>query len=192
VRLLRGEAYFEIAHSDTRPFTVISGEQMVRDIGTAFDVRSEQGAMEVTVTKGAVEVMTSANARPSAQAGEQQLNVVTAGQEARFDRRIEYLKPVSYTDINRQLAWRQGVLVYVGQPLSQVVADVSRYTQIKIELGDPSLGKIPVGGYFEINKLGAIFVALEKNFGIRAEWSDASHVRLVAAGHRHARQRDRL
>lgn len=186
VRLLKGEAYFEVAHNDVRPFTVFSGDRMVRDIGTAFDVRLLQNAVEVTVTKGAVELT---NSKPSSHEAEPRLGVVTAGQNAVFDRKIMYLKPVSDTNIGRQLAWRKGFLVYAGEPLAQVVADVSRYTNIKIELSAPELRDVPVGGYFAIKNLDAIFVAFEKNFGIRAEWSDSSHVRLVAASLSHARRK---
>jgi transmembrane sensor len=187
VRLLVGEAYFEVVHDDRRPFTVTSGNRMVRDIGTAFDVRLRQNNVEVTVTKGSVELAAAQtdSKLPSRDLG-QRLGIVTAGQNAVFDRKIVYLKPVTGTEMNHQLAWRQGVLVYTGEPLEQVIADVSRYTQVKIELDDPRLKDVPVGGYFEIRKLGMVFVALEKNFGIRAEWSDSSHVRLFAAGGKHA------
>jgi transmembrane sensor len=178
IRIARGEVYFDVFHNDKRPFTVFSGGRRVRDIGTAFDVRLRRQALEVTVTKGAVELAVLAEAAQPTKA--QRLGVLTQGQNAVFDDKIEYLRPLSDTEINRQLAWRQGVLVYAGEPLARVVADVSRYTKVKIELGSPRLAELPVGGYFEIDKIGAMFEALENNFGIHAQWRDSLHVRLVA------------
>ncbi len=47
--------------------------------------------------------------------------------------------------MGRKLAWRQGDLIYTGQPLKEeFLADVSRYSDIKIELADPALENLPV------------------------------------------------
>jgi len=180
VYLLHGEAYFEVAHGDSRPFTVHANAKQVHDIGTAFDVRLMRTAVEVTVAKGAVELVTAGPSERSSGDAVQRLGVVSAGQDAVFDRKLEYLRPLTDAEINRQLAWREGILVYAGEPLARVVDDVSRYTNIKIELGDPKLKNIPVGGYFEISKIKSVFEALEKNFGIHAQWLDSMHVRLVS------------
>ncbi|HEY0281914.1 MAG TPA: FecR domain-containing protein [Rhizomicrobium sp.] len=181
VYLHRGEAFFEIASSDKRPFTVHANAKQIHDIGTAFDVRLLRNAVEVTVTKGAVELVNAA--RPDAPSKDkvERLGVVSAGQNAVFSRKLEYVKPLTDAEINRHLAWREGILVYAGEPLARVVEDVSRYTNIRIELGDPKLRDIQVGGYFEISKIGSAFEALEKNFGIQARWRDTRHVRLYLA-----------
>jgi len=70
------------------------------------------------------------------------------------------------------------VLVYAGEPLSRVVADVGRYTSVKIEIADQRLNDMQVGGYFEVGKIDRIFEALEKNFRVRVQWMDSEHVRL--------------
>src|SRR6202000_445710 len=83
-------------------------------------------------------------------------------------------------DLGRRLAWRQGQLIYTGQPLGQVLAYISRYSSIKIELADPALAEMPVGGAFRTDQIEAIFAALENNFGVHAEWIDPGHVRFTA------------
>jgi transmembrane sensor len=184
VRLVRGEAYFEVAHDKKRSFTVANGNRLVRDLGTAFSVRQVGKALEVTVTKGTVELAVAAAAEKA-----QHLAVLNAGQSAAFDRKLAYVKRLSAVELNRQLSWRDGVLVYAGEPLADVAADISRYTNVKIELANPNLAKMPVGGYFEIGKLRTIFEALESNFGIHAEWIDETHVRLAASPRRAGRNR---
>jgi transmembrane sensor len=181
VHLLRGEAYFEVAHDERRPFAVFAGQGLVRDIGTAFNVRLLQRSVDVTVVKGNVEL--AALARDSGEMHEQHLGNLAAGQNAVFSRKVDRLSLVSDTLINRRLAWRQGVLVYSGEPLAQVVADYNRYSDIKVEVAEAKLNALQVGGYFEIGKSAVFLEALKDNFGIEAQWRDDRHVVLVSKRH---------
>jgi transmembrane sensor len=180
VHLMRGEAFFEVVHDKTRPFTVYANNYVVRDIGTAFNVHlSKAGLVEVGVTKGRVEVMTATGEHVSGDV--KSLGVVAAGHDIVLGQKVERAEVVASADLGRRLAWRQGELIYTGQPLGEVLADVSRYSDIKIELADPALENLPVGGAFRTDQIEAIFAALESNFGIQAEWIDPQHVRFTAA-----------
>jgi transmembrane sensor len=179
VHLMRGEAYFEVVHDKTRPFTVYANNYVVRDIGTAFDVHlSNAGLVEVGVAKGSVEVKPADGAHVSDDA--KNLGIVTAGHDVVLGHEVERAEAVSTADLGRKLAWRQGQLIYTGQPLGEVLADVSRYSNIKIELADPALENLPVGGAFRTDQIEAIFTALENNFGLHAEWLDPQHVRFTS------------
>lgn len=179
VRLVRGEAYFDVVHDNARPFTVTARNYVVRDIGTAFNVHlSKAGRVEVGVTKGSVEVKPANAASGAAKS----LGILEAGQNIVLGEKVERAETVSSADMGRKLAWRQGDLIYTGQPLKDVLADVSRYSDIKIELADPALENLPVGGAFRTDQIGAIFAALENNFGVHAEWIDPQHVRFTSGG----------
>ena len=181
VHLVRGEAYFEVVHDETRPFTVYADRYVVRDIGTAFAVHLlDKCLVNVRVTKGSVEIAAPMRGGKASD-GAKSLGVVVAGQDIVFGQKIERAEVVSDAELGRKLAWRQGQLIYSGQPLADVLADISRYSDIEIELADPGLRNLPVGGAFRVNQTGAIFAALENNFGVHAEWIDARHVRLTAA-----------
>lgn len=180
IRLVRGEAYFDVVHDKARPFTVYARDYVVRDIGTAFNVQlSKAGLVEVGVTKGSVEV-TPAHAGTSGAV--KSLGILEAGQNIVLGEKVERTETVSSADMGRKLAWRQGDLIYTGQPLKEVLADVSRYSDIKIELADPALENLPVGGAFRTDQIGAIFAALENNFGVHAEWIGPQHVRFTSSG----------
>lgn len=56
VKLLRGEAHFNVAPDATRPFVVDAGGVAVRAVGTAFNVRLDSAAVEILVTEGQVAV----------------------------------------------------------------------------------------------------------------------------------------
>ena len=181
VHLMRGEAYFEVVHNKTRPFTVYANKYVVRDIGTAFDVHlSKTGLVEVGVTKGSVEVTPASSGHQFDAA--KSLGVIAAGHDIVLGQKVERAEAVPSADMGRKLAWRQGQLIYTGQPLGEVLADISRYSNIKIELADPALESLPVGGAFRTDQIEAIFAALENNFGVHAEWIDPQHVRFTS-GH---------
>ena len=181
IYLIRGEAYFEVVHDKARPFTVYASNYAVRDIGTAFDVHlAAPGRVEVGVTKGSVAVAPVHDGQdPGAAASP---DVIVAGHRVVLDKTIEPVQRVSSIAMGRKLAWRQGELIYTGQPLQDVLADISRYSDIKIELADPAVANLPVGGAFRTDQIEAIFAALESNFGIHAQWIDPRHVRFTAGG----------
>src|SRR6185312_12447348 len=177
IHLRRGEAYFDVVHDKARPFTVYANHYVVRDIGTAFDVHlSKTGLVEVGVTKGSVEVTPARHGSRLAKS----LGIIAAGQRIVLGERVEQSAVVSSAEMVRKLAWRQGELIYTGQPLAEVLADISRYSDIKIELADPALESLPVGGAFRTDQIEAIFAALETNFGIHAQWVDPQHVRFTS------------
>jgi len=177
---VRGEAYFEVVHDKTRPFTVYANNYVVRDIGTAFNIHlSKAGLVEVGVTRGSVEVTPANGGHVSGAV--KSLGVLAAGHQIVLGQKVERAEAVSSADMGRKLAWRQGALIYTGQPLGEVLADVSRYSDIKIELADPALENLPVGGAFRTDQIEAIFAALENNFGVHAEWINPQHVRFTSS-----------
>jgi len=95
------------------------------------------------------------------------LVAIKAGQSATVDEQVEAIETIPSTELARKLSWRQGVLSFSGEPLEQVVDEVSRYTPVKIIITDPSIRKIAIGGYFKAGESEAMFEALESSFGIR-------------------------
>src|SRR3546814_837311 len=56
IRLMRGQALFEVTHNAARPFIVKAGKGEIRALGTAFDVDLTRREVIVTVTKGVLRV----------------------------------------------------------------------------------------------------------------------------------------
>lgn len=206
IRLLQGEAHFRVAHDTTRPFEVFAGDGMVRAVGTAFSVRVKQNDVAVTVAEGRVELAAvtpeqppvpattnegnrsaSVRSHSSAKPAVAVLGQLSSGHSATFGEVIHEVRTLRADDLSQQLAWRDGMLVFAGEPLSDVIAEVARYTPIQIEIADPALCTIPVGGRFKAGDVDAIFDALAMSFGIEVVRVDARHVRLTA---RHARPGD--
>ena len=186
VRLLRGEAYFEVAHDSKRPFVVYAGTGRVRAVGTAFSVQIKEQTVDVTVTDGRVELASVKSREIQMPESEANRTVLKAGQIAQLNGSINQVATVDKAAMARKLSWRDGMLVFSGEPLGYVVEQVGRYTAIDIQFSDPTLREIPIGGYFRVGETEALFEALENSFGVAVVRAGDGTVQLVPAKAREA------
>src|SRR3546814_2400669 len=56
VRLVRGQALFDVAHAPDRPFSVIVAGRKVTALGTIFEVRFDKKRLKVTLLRGKVRI----------------------------------------------------------------------------------------------------------------------------------------
>ena len=56
VELIRGQALFNVARDESRPFVVLAGDQRIVAVGTVFDVRINGSEVAVTLVEGRVDV----------------------------------------------------------------------------------------------------------------------------------------
>jgi len=84
------------------------------------------------------------------------------------------------SDIVRKLSWLDGKLVFAGESLEEVVTEISRHTSMKIDVPDPELRKMRIGGHFEAGETKTLFYVLESGFGIHVNRLDDNHVELQA------------
>jgi transmembrane sensor len=169
VRLIKGEALFDVAKDRDRPFVVYAGANTVRAIGTRFAVRISQKDVEVIVGEGQVELARAATGG-SGPVHPVPLSSLRSQQAARIDADARMGDPVRIETIDagelaRRLSWATGVLEFDGEPLQKVIEEVSRYTPLRIVIGDPSLRELPVGGRFRVGETQALFDVLENGFG---------------------------
>lgn len=171
VRLLEGEAFFEVAHDTSRPFRVYAGDGVTVAVGTAFSVQLDNKSVKVVVSEGKVSFSRVAEkVEPVA--------FVAAGEAATFNENV-VIEKVDAAEVSRKLSWTQGRLEFAGEPLSSVVADISRYTDIQFEFANQELADLRVGGVFEVGEVDDMLDVLETNFRLRAERIDDKHVRIT-------------
>jgi transmembrane sensor len=115
VRLVRGEAYFDVVHDAERPFVVDAGKEAVRDIGTVFSVGldSDDGVV-VVVERGVVEV--TGSAAPATLLPNQRIRT--------GKNRNARVEPANAAE---DLAWTSGRLVLEDRSLREVVDELNRY-----------------------------------------------------------------
>jgi transmembrane sensor len=173
IRLIGGEALFEVAHDKARPFLVRANDVAVRAVGTAFAVRLEAAQVDVTVTEGAVEVADSAAAHgfgPSAPpASHPEAKRVSANERIVIaSARAPEIRPISFAETERQLAWREGMVSFDGESLQTAVAEINRHNRRQIVIDDPSLGAKPVVGIFRATDLDGFSAAAAAALKARA------------------------
>jgi len=188
--LLQGEVSFDVAKDSNRPFTVTAGNQSFTALGTVFNVqKNDEQTMELVVTEGRVlisnvdEPLQSLTTALSEDAPAQ-LNglIVTSGEKAVIEPQTESpVIKVPLEQLQRDLAWQQGILIFEGEPLSQALLEVSRYTNTTFEIADPQLANLKVAGYFKAGDIDGLISSLNSNFNIRASHPNNHTVILSAA-----------
>ena len=136
VKLLEGEAYFEVVHDDKNEFLVELGDVVVRDIGTSFDIKTDAGKIEVIVNAGAVSM-------------EHQLSqkvVLAANQMGVFNRNTKSISFAASVPPNYK-AWQDKKLRYVQTPLSLVFKDLNRIYGTRVIYQDSTLKERKLNAY---------------------------------------------
>jgi transmembrane sensor len=127
IRLLAGEAWFQVAPDPARPFVVEAG----RGSATA-----QAGSFAVAVTREGAEVLATEQGVRVAAGGVGAW--AAAGQVQAYDRRG--LSSMRDADPSA-LAWREGRLAFVDRPLGEVVAALDRWTGERTVVIDPLLAE---------------------------------------------------
>jgi len=163
VRLVRGEALFEVAHDASKPFLVDAGAARFRALGTAFNVRVRSDVVELTVTQGVVAVVAGEAGVAQASAAK-----IVAGGGAVV--RSGAVAPTALDDqhLRQRTAWQEGVLEFDGESLAQVVGEFNRYRRQPIVIGDARLESLRIGGRFEVDEADRFLTALTSSFPIEA------------------------
>lgn len=144
---LEGEAYFKVAKDRERPFIVESAGQLVRVMGTEFNINSYRDDTNVytTLVSGSVAL------KPvDSNSGEL---VLTPGHQAVFDKNDEHAT-VRSVDTGVVTSWRSGSFVFENQTLEQIMITLSRWYDFEYEFKDASvrdivfMGSVPRYGEF--------------------------------------------
>ena len=90
------------------------------------------------------------------------------------------IKAIAREELDRLQSWREGLLIFAGEPLEQVVDEISRYTTVSIEIVDPDVRNLQIGGRFKVGDLDNMFKALEANFGLKVTRLGYNRVLLAA------------
>jgi transmembrane sensor len=171
VYLKKGEATFTVARNPERPFLVYASDMVVRAVGTEFNVRiRENQDIEVIVTEGKISVTPQTGV--SAQVvGGRPTAAVPAGSELSAGQRFEAaaawpVAQITPVAVSNTLAWREGAVVFDGEPLVQAIAELNRYTDTRLVVADASIHDLRVGGRFRTGDIDGFLEALTKAFPV--------------------------
>ena len=160
VDLTRGEALFQVAKNKEKPFDVEAGSTTVRAVGTAFSVRLHEAGtnerVDVVVSEGRIAI--NPPSTPTYPAGS-----VATVRNGRVN-----AATLDGEDITSRLAWTTGRLMFQGEKLSDVVDEINRYNLRKLQISDPDIEGLRIGGTFQATDPDGFARALSATFGIKA------------------------
>ena len=153
VSMGQAQASFDVAKDARKPFLISVGDQQVRVVGTAFNIRHFRDETTVTVRRGIVEVsQPRAPAAPVARllVGDQlsHLEGQTGGRAAKVDTTAAY-------------AWTQGQMICAERPLADIVADINRRYPVPITVSE-SAGRLKFSGVLELGDQDAVVERLAR------------------------------
>ncbi len=126
---LQGEAYFEVSKDAAHPFKVEAGAVMVQVLGTHFNIDAypEDIQVKTTLLEGSVAVSLIGKA-------EERL-ILSPNESAVYNKDKKSLTLHSEKNATREIAWRNGTLLFKSTPLQEIVRELSNafHTDIRIE-----------------------------------------------------------
>jgi transmembrane sensor len=154
ITLLKGEAFFRVAHDPSRPFEVLARKATVKAVGTQFNVRMAPQATVVSVLDGTVEIREPApmGASPGAASAMR----VRKGEETQIplpDRRAErtLIARTTTRAAQRAAAWTQGRVDFDATPLIDVIAEFQRYQIVSVQIDDRASQELKLTGSFDVH-----------------------------------------
>ena len=161
VDMAYGRANFRVVPDPQRPFVVEAAERKIVASHCSFDVRCQDGQVQVVLIHGEADVKPSA--APNAQ-GER----LTSGERLVAANDMEKRdKP----DMTRATAWQTGYEMFENEKLSQAVEEMNRYSTQKLQV-DGSVASLKVSGVYRVGDNSAFARALSKLLPIAVRETD--------------------
>lgn len=162
VTLKKGEAFFDISHDESRPFIVDAGDQHITVLGTKFSVKHTSDGIKVTVVEGLVRIDSKDKETVLAPP-----TLLSRGKIAQTSGTDILVNEPDLTNLERQLSWRSGYIVFDSVPLVEAIEEFNRYNRINMQIVDPTIENIRIGGRFKATNVEAFARLLADGFDLQ-------------------------
>lgn len=164
---LTGEAFFDVARDEERPFIIESSKSTVTVLGTSFNVRAYENESENVVT------VRSGKVRFQPKNSQKYLDLIK-DETAQFDFSKKELKKITNKEQNNT-AWQSKRLQFVDTPLAQVVEAIEDNFDIEIADVPAHLSQCGFNANFDLSNqtIEQVFGVLSKVLGVTISKTDA-------------------
>lgn len=130
---ITGQVYFEVKHNAKMPFRVSVKGQVIEDLGTSFNVNAydDEPGIKTTLIEGSIMINNRYMLLPGQQA------IVANGNVN-----------VEKADIEQAIAWKNGRFKFNETPIVDVMRQLSRWYDVKIEYPDGLPKTVFSGGMY--------------------------------------------
>lgn len=120
---LKGEAFFEVARDQDRPFRVDVNGHDITVLGTSFNVVAYGNTATATLLEGSVRVSNG-----------EQSHLLTPGKQASItDTQIG----IRQADTEKVIAWKDGYFHFSEDPIQQIMEQLARWYDLEIDYQEP-------------------------------------------------------
>lgn len=153
LRLDGGQAYFAVAHDAERPFEVALADRAVVVTGTRFTTALIDGDARVALLEGSIRLEPRGAPDGARRMVPGDALRFAAGRPVQAGPRFD---PMTAAD------WRARRRVFLDAPLSQILADLSRYTDQRITLADPALAQMRVTAVMPLDGGASVITNIDR------------------------------
>lgn len=147
--LLFGEAYFDVAKNENKPFKIEVGPTEVMVLGTSFNLNEgDNGNIHLTLVEGRVQFSSKKNAV-----------TLTEGESFKYLSETSGFEKTTYSE--NDLGWKTGKLTFQASPLEIVLNYISKMYQIPFQYDSEEIADLHLTTQFEKEKLEEVIQEIE-------------------------------
>jgi len=140
---INGEAWFHVAKDEAHPFEITGGKSTVKVLGTKFNMSAypEEKYVEVVLEEGKVEFTAPG---------------IASAIDMKPDERLIYTSDsinINFTEPFKYSAWKEGKLIFRGDPMTEVARRIERWYNVEVVLADKQLENYVIRGTFQDDSL---------------------------------------
>lgn len=179
IRLDNGEALFDVAEDRTRPFVVTAGDREVVALGTSFVVRRDDQQLAVTLLEGKVAVAPVPSGDDGSPVPEASTVLLPGQRLVLAESEAPKLDQPSLESIT---AWRRGEIILDKTRLQEAIAEMNRYSELKLVIEEPEIADIRVSGIFRIGDSARFAHAVAQTYHLNVDRDGRRIVISAASG----------
>ena len=163
--ILKGEAFFEVKHNENEPFEIIIDDSIIiRDIGTAFNVKAlpESDRIEVYVESGEVHFYSEVSKGI----------YLVKGEKAVYDKTSRRFTKNAPDPVDNTVSYKSRVFRFNGSTLSDVVKQVNDIYGSNIVLSDERLGNCRLSTTFDDESIDTILEVITETLDLEVQRSE--------------------
>lgn len=155
--LLTGNAYFDVAKNQEKPFIIHSNEVDIKVLGTSFSVINDASNLTVAVKSGKVDVRSSSTQ-----------NILTENQSVVYNKQTKKTTTAPISDKNTW-AWTDKVITFENTELKEVISKIEAIYNVEITY-NTSYEQLPFTGKFDNASMEEIIAVLEESLNLTLEF----------------------
>ena len=156
---LKGEAYFDVARDDSKPFVVYAAQQRIEVLGTQFNIQAygDGDIQRTTLVSGAVSVANPAT--------EENIRL-KPGQQAQSD--SQGVLRVRQVDTDEYVSWKDGIILLNSYGLTEIVQQLERWYDVEFGAIPKKVKTVKVFGMLQRDvPLNDVLNTLSDNYNVQ-------------------------